>query len=123
MGDVVLMPYLDPANPRTWYSASMIWRRKAKRQLALEPLCAYCLRRGIITPATLADHCEPHGGDWEKFLLTGKLQSLCWPCHSQTKQREERRGYSDEVGDDGWPVDEKHPANRPRKTRFSTKSP
>ena len=57
------------------------WRRRAKLQLKLEPLCRMCLAAGKIVPATCADHIEPHYGDANKFIL-GPLQSLCTACHS-----------------------------------------
>src|SRR5262249_36052165 len=44
------------------------------------PLCVFCLARGIVTPAVIADHIEPHRGDRNKFIL-GPLQSLCRECH------------------------------------------
>jgi hypothetical protein len=69
-----------------------------------------CRARGIITPATIADHVTPHKGDWNAFSL-GPLQSLCETCHNSRKQAAERRGYTADVGDDGWPLDPKHPSN------------
>jgi hypothetical protein len=53
-----------------------------------------------------------HGGDYTKFLL-GELQSLREPCH-QPKWAADKRGYSSEIGDDGYPVDKNHPFNRVR---------
>jgi hypothetical protein len=64
-----------------------------------------------ITPATIADHIEPHRGDPQKFWF-GALKSLCEPHHKGAKQQIEKRGYSTEIGSDGWPIDERHPANR-----------
>lgn len=76
---------------RHWYWTTA-WRKKAKAQLLDEPLCAYCLREGRITPATVADHVKPHRGDPDLFW-NGELQSLCdeapWRCHSRVKQKEE----------------------------------
>ena len=68
------------ANPqsqpwRTWYGLQR-WMARARHQLHIEPLCAACLERGRITPATVADHHPPHHGDWNAFVL-GPLQSLC----------------------------------------------
>jgi hypothetical protein len=98
-------------NPRDWYQLQR-WRNRAKLQLKLQPLCEFCQQRGIVTPATIADHIEPHRGDWNAFWLNS-LQSLCAQCHSSTKRRQELRGYdASAIGDDGWPLDEKHPANR-----------
>lgn len=39
------------------------------------------------------------------------LQSLCKLHHDGAKQGQEKRGYDDTIGPDGWPVDPKHPAN------------
>jgi hypothetical protein len=71
------MPALA-ANPqtspwRTWYSLQR-WRKRAKHQLRIEPLCRQCLAAGRTTPATIADHVVPHRGDWNAFRL-GALQS------------------------------------------------
>jgi 5-methylcytosine-specific restriction enzyme A len=63
-----------------------------------------------VVAAQVADHIVPHRGDSQLFWL-GDLQSLCWSHHSGSKQVEERRGYRDEIGSDGWPTDPRHPAN------------
>jgi 5-methylcytosine-specific restriction protein A len=67
-----------------------------------------CLERGVVTPATICDHVEPHRGDVNKFWL-GPFQSLCKPCHDGDKQRLEVRGYRTDIGPDGWPIDKRHP--------------
>ena len=89
------------------------WRKRAAHQLKLVPLCEYCARRGRVEPATIADHIKPHHGNLNEFVL-GKLQSLCAPCHSREKRAEDLRGYTDEVGLDGWPTDPRHPVNQSR---------
>jgi 5-methylcytosine-specific restriction enzyme A len=101
----------DPASSlpwRSWYSLQR-WRRRARHQLKLEPLCASCLKVNRITPATIADHDPPHKGDWNAFGL-GPLQSLCVDCH-QRKFADDAHGYSCAIGDDGFPLDPKHPFN------------
>jgi hypothetical protein len=71
----------------------------------LHPLCGYCLANGRAVPATVVeDHVTPHRGDWTAFC-TGKLQSLCDPCHKSTKAQIESRGYCIDVGLDGLPID------------------
>jgi 5-methylcytosine-specific restriction enzyme A len=90
------------------------WQRVARHQLMAEPLCAFCAARGLVVPATIADHVEPHDGDLNKFWL-GKLQSLCASCHGRDKRAEERKGYQPDIGVDGWPTDPRHPANTPRR--------
>lgn len=67
---------------------SMRWRRLRQQQLQAEPLCRTCDEVGVITPATICDHVEPHRGDPVKFWA-GPFQSLCKPCHDTVKQREE----------------------------------
>jgi hypothetical protein len=85
------------------------WLDLRAQQLALEPLCAMCLKEGRFTPANTCDHVEMHDGDPAKFWA-GPFQSLCSHHHNSTKQGEEARGFSDEIGDDGFPVDTKnHP--------------
>ena len=105
---------MDKTSTRTQWQHfywSSSWLRRPKLQLKHEPLCRMCLAKGLVTPARVADHIEPHNGDWTKFRLGG-LQSLCFDCHDRTKRRIELRGYSNEIDDDGWPTDPKHPANR-----------
>jgi hypothetical protein len=89
------------------------WRRIARAQVAAEPFCRMCAERGLVVPATVADHIERHNGDLNKFWL-GKLQSLCASCHSGDKRSEERKGYRPDIGEDGWPLDPRHPANQIR---------
>jgi 5-methylcytosine-specific restriction endonuclease McrA len=96
---------------RSWYSLQR-WRKRAHRQLRIEPLCALCLGRDRITSATIADHNPPHKGDWNAFRL-GPLRSLCRDCH-QGQWAVDKRGYRDDVGDDGFPIDANHPFNRQR---------
>src|SRR5262249_60020746 len=77
------------------------------------PLCKFCLERGIVTPATICDHVEPHRGDVNKFWL-GPFQSLCKVCHDSTKRHIELRGFRPDIGLDGWPLDPRHPCYTPR---------
>ena len=91
----------DPARSwRKWYGTAR-WQRRRRALFAASPLCAYCQRLGLVVPATIADHVEPHRGDPDKFWH-GRLQALCKPCHDGDKQREER-GRVVGVGVDGWP--------------------
>jgi hypothetical protein len=57
-----------------------------KFQLMQHPLCKFCLERGIVTAANVVDHVVPHKGNWTAFV-TGKLQSLCEPCHKSAKRQ------------------------------------
>jgi 5-methylcytosine-specific restriction enzyme A len=47
--------------------SSARWRRLRAYQLGAHPLCAFCLAKGLVVPATICDHVEPHHGDLNKF--------------------------------------------------------
>jgi 5-methylcytosine-specific restriction endonuclease McrA len=94
----------------SWYNLER-WRRTSRRQLQAAPLCAYCEQQGLAVPATVADHVQPHNGEHFAFWF-GQLQSLCKPCHDGRKRYVETRGYSNEVGVDGLPIDKQHPYYR-----------
>ena len=96
---------------RTWYSLQQ-WKNRRAYQLLVEPLCRLCMEQGRITGATVADYIEPHLGDYNKFVL-GELRSLCAPCHDAL-QGFVHKGYSSEIGFDGYPIDSNHPFNRVR---------
>ena len=82
------------------------WRKASEAFLIRNPACVRCGRASEVT-----DHVEPHKGDRGKFWDRKNWQALCRPCHSGPKQAEERRGYTVQVGLDGWPTDPRHPAN------------
>jgi hypothetical protein len=82
-----------------------------KLQLRRHPLCKFCLERGIVTAVNVVDHVTPHRGD-ANALVTGKLQSLCEPCHKSTKRQIELRGYRNDIGINGLPTDPNHPFTR-----------
>jgi 5-methylcytosine-specific restriction enzyme A len=65
------------------------WLRLRRAQIAGQPLCTICEEGGIITPATVCDHIQPHRGDAARFWA-GPFQSLCEVCHNRVKQRQER---------------------------------
>ncbi len=65
------------------------WQRLRAAQLSASPLCAICEADGVIRPAMVCDHIEPHRGDVERFWA-GPFQSLCEGCHNRVKQRQER---------------------------------
>lgn len=84
------------------------WFKMAKYQLQIEPFCKMCADKGIETFASVVDHVERHSGDQMKFWF-GKLQSLCADCHNRSKQQIEVRGFVNDIGVDGFPLDKRHP--------------
>jgi 5-methylcytosine-specific restriction protein A len=85
------------------------WERMRRLHLAQHPVCVMCEAQGKITPAVVCDHIVPHRGDARLFWDSSNFQGLCKHHHDGSKQQIERRGYSTEVGVDGWPVDSRHP--------------
>ena len=103
---------------RKWY-ASARWRGPAGRrtqQLHRVPYCQPCKVMGFARRATVANHVTPHRGDPWLFWY-GALESVCKNCHDEAIQRAELEGFRRDVDEDGWPVDDNHPFNRPRKHR------
>jgi len=100
------LPWLQP--PRSWYQLES-WRRIRRRHLAREPLCRYCLAKGLVVPATVVDHVKPHNGNWNEFLR-GERQSLCEHCHNSDKRFADLNGRARiSFGPDGWPIEETKP--------------
>ena len=95
---------------RRWYKTAR-WQKRRAAQIEAHPLCYRCQNEGRVEPATVANHKAPHKGD-EHLFWHGELESVCKRHHDSDIQSEERRGYSKAVGADGWPTDDRHPANR-----------
>jgi 5-methylcytosine-specific restriction enzyme A len=104
----------QPKPPPRLGNSSDYWRWKQTRvaYLHAHPYCAICAKFGVKKLATDVHHILPRrerpdlAFDWNNF------QGLCVRCHSGHMQADENRGYSDETGADGWPVDPRHPSNK-----------
>jgi 5-methylcytosine-specific restriction protein A len=57
------------------------WQKASASFLIRHPLCAECLRKGIVTAATVVDHIKPHRGDYELFWDEDNWQSSCKKHH------------------------------------------
>lgn len=89
------------------------WRTLRTRQLLKEPCCRFCRQQGVIAPALVVDHIEPHRGDRELFFDSENLQSLCKTCHDSLKQAAENGlGVVSGSRVDGLPLDALHPWHR-----------
>lgn len=71
--------------------SSARWQKMRALQIAREPLCRECARRGVVRAATQVDHIEPLRLRPELAFVRSNLQSLCDPCTGR-KNAEERRG-------------------------------
>lgn len=85
------------------------WRKLRDLVLLQEPLCRMCSAMGRVTMATVVDHITPHKGNQKLMWDRANLQALCASCHSGNKRMQEAHGYSQACGQDGLPLDQKHP--------------
>lgn len=90
-----------------WYS-TVRWQKRRAYQLAIQPLCAWCLEKQPpeVKAAEVVHHLLPHLD--EQAFWFGPLVSLCKQCHDSTAQQIEKRGFSREIGIDGYPTDKQH---------------
>lgn len=67
------------------------WQGLRRYVLNKQPLCVECLKAGVVTPATVVDHIEPHKGNVDLFWDENNLQSLCKSCHDRKTAKEDGR--------------------------------
>lgn len=99
-----------------------LYRTKQWRHLRLVALardsyrCQRCncfLRMGRTgNQAAVVHHIKAHKGDLDLFFDVNNLQSVCKACHDGPIQSEEVRGFSTDIGSDGWPTDPNHTGNK-----------
>ena len=74
--------------------------------------CGVFVIKGRKSPrAAVVHHKIPHKGDVRLFYDPTNLECVCKRCHDGDLQSTEARGYSTKMGDDGWPIDARHPGN------------
>lgn len=73
-----------PSARQRGYTAE--WEKARKEYLAANPVCIRC-----GAPAALVDHITAHKGNMALFWNRANWQPMCTPCHSVSKQAEERR--------------------------------
>jgi 5-methylcytosine-specific restriction enzyme A len=66
------------------------WRKASKKFLKSNPLCKYCDKKGMVTPATVVDHIIPHRGDKNLFWDKSNWQPLCKSCHDRKTRTEDQ---------------------------------
>lgn len=81
------------------------WRKYRLAQLRANPLCRFCLDRGLIVPATVVDHIQRHAGHGDPlFWNTDNHQSLCKRCHDSVKRQLDRKGWARGYDEQGLPL-------------------
>jgi len=81
--------FRDTQHWRKWYRTAR-WKKLRWATLLRDRFtCQRCGRIEGDTSKLVADHETPHRGD-ERLFWEGRLTTLCAPCHSGAKQREER---------------------------------
>jgi 5-methylcytosine-specific restriction endonuclease McrA len=98
-----------------WYHLKR-WEHLRRLHLSKEPLCVMCKESDFIIAGNVVDHKIPPRGDYLLFWDPNNLQTLCFDHHNSSKQQIEKsgnkgKGYTREIGADGFPVDVNHPAN------------
>src|SRR5262249_6029662 len=95
------------------------WRTRRRRWLQANPLCVACTDQGRAVPATVVDHMNEaeSSGDFNRFLFTDRLQSLCWE-HHEVRHGRRAGGKRTWIAADGLPVlDQPAFGQRPASTR------
>jgi 5-methylcytosine-specific restriction endonuclease McrA len=95
----------QPSELRRFYG-SKAWKDTRKKVLSAEPFCRTCGKVAEEVDHILTAREYPH-----LRLDPSNLRSLCSACHSYVRH-DTKRGYSRQIGADGFPVDESHPFNR-----------
>ncbi len=68
------------------FYSSRTWRRVRAAKLQVNPLCEVCLKRGVLTPATLVDHVTERSDGGADYDMDN-LQSMCRSCHERKTKR------------------------------------
>lgn len=98
--------------PFAWMYKTKTWDRLRSVHIGEHPLCEACEEQGRTTLATVVHHRTPHKGRWHLFVDLHNLQAVCKKCHDGELRFIEYKGYSNRIGEDGWPSDTMHPANK-----------
>lgn len=94
-------------------------RWEALRQAILRRDGYTCQRTGVpLRPgrkhphSAVIHHIKPRAEAPELTYDPDNLVAVSKQWHDSQAQSEERMGYSTAIGEDGWPIDPRHPANR-----------
>lgn len=107
---------------RTLSLNSAAWKKLRAQVLAEEPLCRWCLARGLYVPSTDVDHIKDSREDYSDNNSRENLTGMCRECHSLKTARD--MGKNAYLGCDmeGMPLDPNHPWNREKRSPATTES-
>lgn len=96
------------ADPRrTLALNTSAWQKLRASVLRESPLCAHCLKRGLVVTATDVDHIS---GDPSDNSIDA-LQALCHSCHSLKTAADHGKNVHQGCDVNGMPIDPAHPWN------------
>ena len=82
------------------------WQKSRASFLRTNPLCIFCKRHGLLTPASVVDHIIPHRGNQTIFWDSANWQPLCKLHHDSDKQLiEAGKRPRSLIGVDGYPIE------------------
>lgn len=81
---------MAPPTWKRWYHTKP-WAKLRKAILIRDGFtCQMCHKMTAKSANLVADHKKPHRGNAELFWDINNIWTLCAPCHSSRKQREEQ---------------------------------
>ena len=97
----------NAALAKSWYSLQR-WRSTGQASTQHRPAVRLVRREGRVTPATIADHHPPHGGDYNAFMHRAgplALPAIAIKANGPSTSAD----IAWQIGDDGFPVRSKAP--------------
>lgn len=95
---------------------SAAWKRLRAQVLAEEPLCRWCLARGLVVASTDVDHIKDSREDYSDDNRRENLTAMCHECHSLKTAASMGKRVSMGCDVSGKPLDPDHPWNKAEKS-------
>lgn len=90
---------------------SAAWKRLRAQVLAEEPLCRWCLARGLLVASTEVDHIKDSRDDYSDDNSRENLTGMCNACHSLKTAASMGKNVYLGCDANGLPIDPAHPWN------------
>lgn len=95
---------------------SAAWKKLRAVVLAEEPLCRWCLARGLYVASTDVDHIVDTREDYSDNNCRQNLAGMCHECHSLKTARDMGKNVYLGCDLEGMPLDPNHPWNREKRS-------